>query len=181
MDIKLNNNRGSFSLESTLVVPAMIFMMVVLISTVKFMYIDDVFNQCFYQSIISYSNIDSTKSDVIETGLFNGIMLYNIEKSGLNIKPVCTVVIDEEFVRFHGYYNVNLPILNRLTFKEENVIIKPTRDYKTYVYVTPHGKRYHYKDCILMKGNGSKVLLDEVPNDVTPCKNCIIGHRYFDK
>lgn len=181
MDIKLNNNRGSISLESTLVVPAMIFMMIVLISTVKFMYIDDVYNQCFYQSIISYSNIDSTKSETIETGLFNGIMFYNLERSGLNIKSSSTVVIEDEFVRVRGYYSINIPILSKLTFKEENIIIKPTLDYKTYVYVTPHGKRYHYKDCILMKGNGKKILLDEVPDDITPCKNCIIGHRYFDK
>lgn len=180
MDIKINNKRGSITLESTLAVPSMIFIMVILISSIKFMYIDDVFNQCFYQSIISYSNIDSTQSNTIETGLFNAIMMYNLERSGLDIKSGSTVIIEDDIAKFNGYYSVNIPILNKLIFKEESILLKQRQNYKTYVYVTPHGKKYHYKDCILMKGNGKKILLDDVDEGKTPCKNCILGHRYFE-
>ncbi|MGB3367960.1 MAG: hypothetical protein WBA54_10745 [Acidaminobacteraceae bacterium] len=178
---KFFKNRGSVSIEALFTIPIFIFVMMLLIFTLKFLAIDDSFNQCLYESTLEYSNLENSTSDIINSAVFNVLLQKNMSEMNLDLDALLVATSKDNFVEVNAVYTLETPISKALTFKENIRLYKNTKEVKSYVYISPSGKKYHYEDCILTKGNGVRFNMEDIPEGITPCKNCILGNRYFQK
>lgn len=174
-------DKGSVSIEALFVIPVFIFTMMVLIFTIRFIAIDDSFNQCLYESVIDYSNLENSSSDTLNTLLINMILQKNLADMDLELETVASAYSIGNYVEFSATYKLNTPINKEFVFYENLRIYKSNKDLLKYVYITPNGKKYHYKDCLLTKGNGLRYPVEDVPIGITACKNCILEYGYFQK
>lgn len=178
---KLRERRASVSVEALFVLPIFIFFMVLLIFTLRFLAIDDSFNQCLYESTIEFSNLESSSSDIINSAVLNMLLKKNLAQMDLDLDSILLASSHDNILEIKAFYLLDTPFSKPLKFSESLIIYKETKELETYVYVTPHGKKYHYEDCILTKGRGVRVNIKDISKDLEACKNCILGNRYFKK
>lgn len=178
---KALNRDGSVSIEALFTIPMFIFLILTLIFVLKFVAIDDSFNQSLYETTLEYSMLENSSSDIINSAVFNILLKKNLAEMNMELDAIAVTTSKEDFFQVSAYYTINTPVSKALTFKENIRIYKKTQKIKSYVYITPSGKKYHYEDCILTKGNGVKYDIEDIPDDITPCKNCVLGNNYFEK
>ena len=178
---KITGNSGSMSIEGLFTIPIFIFTMVLLIFMIRFMSIDDSFNQCLYEATLDYSMLDNSSSDIINSAILNLLLQKNMNEMDLKLDAIASTVSKGDYVSIKAFYNLEVPFFKTLSFSEDVWIYKREKIIETYFYITPNGKKYHYKDCILTKGNGVKYSSSEIPDGIEACKNCILGNRYFEK
>lgn len=178
---KISQNTGAISIEALFTIPMFIFVMILLVFSLRFLAIDDSFNQCLYESTLEYSMMDVTTSDLINSGIFNLILKKNMNEMNLELKCFVSLVSIDDYTKIKSFYTLETFLSKSLTFKEEILIFKNKKVKNEFVYITPSGKKYHYKDCILTKGNGIKTKIENIPDGIDACKNCILGNRYFQK
>lgn len=179
--IKQIGNRASVSIEALFTIPIFIFLMMFFIFMLRFIAIDDSFNQCLYETSLEYSSLENSSSDIINSALINLLLKKNLSEMNLELDSVVLASSKDNFVDIKAFYTIKSFISKPLTFKEDIRLYKRTKYIKEYVYITPKGKKYHYEDCILTKGRGVRYEISDVPDDISPCKNCILGKRYFEK
>lgn len=178
---RISKKSGSVSIEALFTIPVFIFVMMFLIFTLRFLAIDDSFNQCLYESSLEYSCLKNSSSDIVNSAVFNVLLQKNMSEMDLDLDAIAVATSKDNFFEVSAFYTLVTPVSKALTFKENIRLYKNNKEVKSYVYITPSGKKYHYEDCLLTRGNGVKFDMADIPEGITPCKNCILGNRYFEK
>ena len=106
---KLMERRASVSVEALFVLPIFIFFMVLIIFTLRFLAIDDSFNQCLYESTIEFSNLESSSSDIINSAILNMLLIKNLAQMDLELDSILLASSHDNILEISAFYYLDTP------------------------------------------------------------------------